>query len=125
MEENNVLVEEVKDQVSEHSEEIKDAGHKVVEAAKNGNVLSIILLVVLGIGLVATGGWVVFLGIFLYKKIKAKLDAKKAENDSIKEKAEEELKDDVIAGVTTESLDVGAGRINCWPLYFLEDMYYE
>lgn len=102
MEENNVLVEEVKDQVSEHSEEIKDAGHKVVEAAKNGNVLSIILLVVLGIGLVATGGWVVFLGIFLYKKIKAKLDAKKAENDSIKEKAEEELKDDVIAGVTTE-----------------------
>lgn len=100
MEENKVLVEEVKDQVTEHSEELADAGHKVIEAAKNGNVLSIILLVVLGIGLVATGGWVVFLGIFLYKKIKAKLAANKAENESIKEKAEEELKDDVVAGVT-------------------------
>ena len=100
MEENKVLVEEIQDQVNEHAEDIQEAGHKVIEAAKNGNVLSIILLVVAVIGLIATGGWVVFAGIWGYKKIKKIINDKKAENESIKEAAEEELKDDVVGGVT-------------------------
>ena len=78
----NEVTEEVLENVAAE-EVLTDVADKAVETiesvADENNALSIILIVVAAIGLIATGGWVIWLGFFIAKKIKAKIAASKVE----------------------------------------------
>lgn len=99
MEENKTMVTEETMEMAESikeeaAETAKEVAEKAIEAAKGRDPLSIILLVVAAIGLIATGGWVVWLAIKIVKKIKAKINASKvpAKEEFSDEKDPEEEK---------------------------------
>ena len=76
MEENKILeetVETVADQVNEETvDQAVEAGKAAIDAAKKMDIWSVIFIILLAIGLIASGGWVVWLTIKIDKKIKAK-----------------------------------------------------
>lgn len=97
MEENKTMVTEETMEMAESikeeaAETAKEVAEKAIEAAKGRDPLSIILLVVAAIGLLATGGWVVWLAIKIVKKIKAKINDSKVtvKEEFSDEKPEEE-----------------------------------
>lgn len=76
MEENKVLVEEavenVAETVNENAEVAVEAGKAAIKAAAAMDIWSVILIVLAVMGLLASGGWVVYLIIKIVKKVKAK-----------------------------------------------------
>ena len=76
MEENKVLVEEAVENaaetVNENVEVAVEAGKAAVKAATAMDIWSVILIVLAVMGLLASGGWVVYLIIKIVKKVKAK-----------------------------------------------------
>lgn len=100
MEENKILeetVETVVDQVNEETvDHAVEAGKAVIDAAKDNDIWSVIFIILLAIGLIASGGWVVVVVIKIVKKIKAKKAAKLDETevfvDDLLEEEDEETK---------------------------------
>ena len=76
MEENKVLdeaVETVAEQVNEDTVDTAvEAGKAAIDAAKKLDIWSVIFIILLAIGLIASGGWIVWAIIKLVKFIKAK-----------------------------------------------------
>lgn len=104
MEENKVLTEELVneeavEEVKEHvADTAKEVAEKAIEAAAKKDIFSVILLIVAGIGLLATGGWVVVAIIKLVGFIKKKIAAKKP----VREQQDPEVKDEVVEEEKTE-----------------------
>ena len=97
MEENKVLTEETMEVAEEVKEEAvetaKEVAEKAIEAAKGKDALSVVLLIVAAIGLLATGGWVVWLAFKIGRKIKAKIQASKVvKEEFVEDEPEEEEK---------------------------------
>lgn len=86
MEENKILeetVETVADHVNEEViDQAVDAGKAAIDVAKKMDIWSIIFIILLAIGMIASGGWVVWLVIKIVKKIKAKKAAAVEANDN-------------------------------------------
>ena len=76
MEENKILdgtVETVVDHVDEETvDQAVEAGKAAIDVAKKMDIWSVIFIIVLAIGLIASGGWIVWLAFKIVKKIKAK-----------------------------------------------------
>ena len=86
MEENKVLdeaVETIAEQVNEDTVDTAvEAGKAAIDAAKKLDIWSVIFIIVLVIGMIFTGAWIVVGIIFLVKKIKAKKAAVEPKNDN-------------------------------------------
>lgn len=89
------LVENVAENIEENAPEMVETAAEAIKTVKESNLNAgaIVLLVITCIGLLASGGWIVFGVIFLVKKIKAakaKADVQAEVADDVIE-AEDEL----------------------------------